>query len=73
MEDYYSDEIYREDTYSTVYEVLDSFDHRFVTDTENYDEATRYQDRGYFINEHRIQKMVAKDGIRSTLVITLEW
>ena len=71
--DNYFDEASHEDSYDTVYEILDSIDHGFVADTENFDEATEYLDRGFFVNEHRIQKMMVKGGVRSTLIVTVEW
>jgi hypothetical protein len=72
MEDYF-EEAYYEDSYRIVYEILEPFDHSFVTDTEDLDEALSYHERGYFINEHRIQKMLGVGGARTSLILTIEW
>ena len=71
--DSHFDEVYHKDNYDIVYEILDSIDQSFVVDTADFEVATEYLDRGFFVNEHRIQKMMVKSGVRSTLIVTIEW
>jgi hypothetical protein len=71
MEEYYEE--YHEPNYKTVYEIVDSISDEFVTNTEDRDVAEQYDAKGYFVNEHRYQKMMPSKNVEVTTIATIYW
>jgi len=72
MEDYF-EEAYHESDYDVVYEIQDNMDGSFVANTTDIAIAKSHHERGFYVDEHRIQRMRATNNVRSDLIITIEW
>jgi hypothetical protein len=67
------EEYYQEPNYKTVYEIVDSISDEFVTNTEDRNVAEQYDAKGYFVNEHRYQKMMPSKDVEVTTIATIYW
>ena len=71
MENYYNDG--DEPNYETVYEILDSINNEYVMVTKDRDIAEQHHEKGYLIDEHRLQKMKPTSNVTLTTVATIHW
>ena len=56
-----------------VYEIFDSLDGSNLLDTEDRKVAEKYHEKGYLIDEHRIQKMKISYNEHVTTIVTINW
>lgn len=61
------------ENYETIYEIFDSIDGQNVLDTENQDVAKEYHEKGYLVDEHRIQKIKISSNEHVTTIVTINW
>ena len=71
MESYYDG--YNEPNYRTFYVILDSIDRSYVTNTEDRDVAEQYYEKGYLIDELRMQQMQPSRNVLVTTTVTIYW
>ena len=56
-----------------VFEIFDSIDSEYYTDTESLEEAEDYHERGYIVQERRIEQIPITRRAYVTLVVTDKW
>ncbi len=61
------------ENYETIYEIFDSIDGSNVLDTEDCDVAEEYHEKGYLVDEHRIQKIRISNKEYVTTIVTINW
>ena len=56
-----------------VFEIFDSIDSEYYTDTESLEEAEDYHERGYIVHEHRIDQIPITRRTYMTVTVTEKW
>ena len=56
-----------------VYEIFESIDSEYLTDTESLEEVEDYHEKGYIVHEHRIEKIPITRRTYMTVTVTEKW
>ena len=61
------------ENFETVYEIFDRIDGENILDTEDRKVAEGYHEKGYLVDEHRIQKIKISHNEFVTTIVTINW